>query len=191
MVTRANRGKRPKLDTKTEEFPEEDVKMEADSDEDYDVKTTVKHKAPETSKKDVAVKRKKKKYVPVSQNPRRNSTRVTNKYRLRSKAMFDPSIKKEDVIVIEDHSEDAKEDIKQKAGKPPLHKEPTKRGKQTVPFPTRPVTRATTKLSRAKASAKGISRVPENKESNLVDSNHISDMPEAMDSDSSNEEHNS
>jgi hypothetical protein len=108
-VTRASRGKRPKLDIETEEFPKEDVKLEADSDEDYDVKTTVKHKAPETSKKDVAVKRKKKKYVPVSQNPRRNSTRVTNKYRLRSKVMFNPSIKKEDVIVIEDHSEDAKE----------------------------------------------------------------------------------
>jgi hypothetical protein len=107
-VTRSNRGKRPKLDTKTEEFPEEDVKMEAYSDEDYDVKTTVKHKAPETSKKDVAVKRQKKKYVPVSQNPRRNYTRVTNKYRLRFKSMFDPSIKKEDVTVIEDHSEDAK-----------------------------------------------------------------------------------
>jgi hypothetical protein len=46
--------------------------------------------------------------VTVSQNPRRNYTRVANKYRLRFKAMFDPSIKKEDVIVIEDHSEDAK-----------------------------------------------------------------------------------
>jgi hypothetical protein len=48
-VTRSNRGKRPKLDTKTKEFPEEDVKMEADSDEDYDVKNTVKNKAPKTS----------------------------------------------------------------------------------------------------------------------------------------------
>jgi hypothetical protein len=67
--------------------------------------------------------------VPVSQKPRRNSTRITNKYRLRSKAMFDPSIKKEDVIVIEDHSEDAKIDIKQRENKPPLHKEPTKRDK--------------------------------------------------------------
>ena len=112
-VTRDNRGKRPKLDTKTKEFPKEDVKMEADSDEDYDFKTTVNHKVPETSKKDVVVKRKKKRYVPVSQNPRRNSTRVTNKYKIRSKSMFDPSIKKEDVIVIEDHYEDAKEDIKQ------------------------------------------------------------------------------
>jgi hypothetical protein len=60
-----------------------------------------------------------------------------------------------------------------------------------VPFPTGPVTRATTRLSRAKACAKGISRVPENKESNLVDSDHISYMLEAMDSSSSYEDHNS
>ena len=58
-MTRASRGKRPKLDIETKEFPKEDVKMEAYSDEDYDVKSTVKHKAPETSKKDVAVKRQK------------------------------------------------------------------------------------------------------------------------------------
>jgi hypothetical protein len=190
-VTRTDRGKRPKLEAEIEKFFEEDVEIEEYFDEDSDVKTTIKHRSPETSKKGAAVKRQKKKYVPMSQNPRRNSTRVTNKYRLRSKAMFDPSIKKEDVIVIEDHSEDAKAGIKEKAGKPPLRKEPEKRSKQTVLFPTGPVTRATTRLSRAKASAKGISRVPENKESNLVDSKHISDMPEAMNSASSDEEHSS
>jgi hypothetical protein len=41
MVTRASRGKRPKLDIETEEFREEDVKLEENYDEDYDVKTTV------------------------------------------------------------------------------------------------------------------------------------------------------
>jgi hypothetical protein len=179
------------LDIETEEFHEEDVKLEENYDEYYDVKTTVNHKAPETSKKDVAIKMQNKKYVLVSQNPRRNSTRVTNKYRLRSKAMFDPSIKKEDVIVIEDHYEDAKVVIKQNTGKIPLHKELAKRGKQIVPFPTGPVTRDVTKLSRDKASAKGISRVPENKESNLIDLDHISDIPKSMDSTSSDEEHNS
>jgi len=46
-------------------------------------------------------------------------------------------------------------------------------------------------LSRAKASAKGISRVPETKESNLVDSYHKSDMHEAMESSRSDEEHDS
>jgi hypothetical protein len=126
-VTRTNRGKKPKLDAKIEMFSEADVKMEEDSDEDYDIKPTVKHKPQATSKKGVAVKNQKNKSVSVSQNPRRNSTRVTNKYRLRSKAMFDPSIKEEDVIVIEDHSEDAKAGIKENIGKPPLHKEPTER----------------------------------------------------------------
>jgi hypothetical protein len=91
--------------------------------------------------------------------------------------------------VIEDHSKDAKADIKRKTGKSPVHKEPSKEGKQIVPFSTEPVTRFATKLSRAKASDKGISRVPETKESNLVDSDHISDMPEAMDSASAYEEH--
>jgi hypothetical protein len=190
-VTRTNRGKRPKLETENEMFSKANLKIEEDFDKDYDVKPSAKHKAPETSKRGVAVKRQRKKYVPVSQKPRRNSTRITNKYRLRSKAMFDPSIKKEDVIVIEDHSEDAKTDIKQRENKPPLHKEPAKRDKQVIASSTGPITRATTRLSRAKASVEGISRVPESTESHLVDSDHISDIPEAMDSSSSDEEHNS
>jgi hypothetical protein len=82
----------------------------------------------------------KNKGVPVSQNPRRNSTRVTNKYRLKSKAMFNPSIKEENIIVIEDHSEDAESCSRKKARRPPLHKKPTKRGKKIVSLPTRPVT---------------------------------------------------
>jgi hypothetical protein len=106
-------------------FSEEDLKIE----EDYDVKPLVGHKALETSKSGVAVKRQRNKYVDVSKKHRRNSTRITNKYRLRSKAMFDPSIKKEDVIVIEYHLEDAKKDVKQRENKPPLHKEPSKRDK--------------------------------------------------------------
>jgi hypothetical protein len=43
--------------------------------------------------------------------PRRNSTRAVNKFRLNSKAMFDPSIKKENLIIIEDNSEDSKTGI--------------------------------------------------------------------------------
>jgi len=93
-------------------LPEEDLKIEEDSDEDYNVTLLAKHKAPATSKKNVSVKRKKMKCVLVPQEPRRNSTRVTNKYKLRPKAMYDSSIKREDIIVIEDHSEDAKADIK-------------------------------------------------------------------------------
>ena len=43
--------------------------------------------------------------------PRRNSTRATIKFSLKSKAMFHPSIKKENLIIIEDNSEDSKTGI--------------------------------------------------------------------------------
>jgi hypothetical protein len=61
--------------------------------------------------------------------------------------MFDPSIKKEYVIVIEDHSKDAETNVKQKENKPSLHKKQADKGKQIVPLSTGPVTRATTRLS--------------------------------------------
>jgi hypothetical protein len=128
-VTRNNRGKRPMLDPEIEIFSEEDVKGEEDSDEDFDIQTTAKHELPSTSKRGTAVKRTKNKGVPMSQNPRRNSTRVTNKYRLNSKAMFNPSIKEENVIVIEYHYEDGEAGTRKKTKRPPLHKKPTKRGK--------------------------------------------------------------
>jgi hypothetical protein len=92
-VTRNSRSKKPKLDPEIEMFSEEDVKGEEDSDEDFDIQTTSKHELPSTSKKCATVKRTKNKGVLVSKNPIRNSTRVTNKYRLNSKAMFNPSIK--------------------------------------------------------------------------------------------------
>ena len=72
-----------------------------------------------------------------------------------------------------------------------MHKKPAKRGKQIVSSSTRPVTRATTRLEKAKEIAKGTSEIPENKKGCLVDLDHISDMPEAMDSTSLDEEHSS
>jgi hypothetical protein len=101
-VTRNNRGKRPKLDIEIKMFSEEDVNGEEDSDEDFNTQTTVKHESPSTSKRGTAVKRTKDKGVSASQKPRRNSTRVTNKYRLKSKSMYNPSIKEENIIVISD-----------------------------------------------------------------------------------------
>ena len=92
-VTRRSRSKRPRWDPEIETFSEEDVKGENDSDKDLDTQTTVKHEMPSTSKRGVAVKGKRVKGVFVSQKPRRNYTRITNKYRLKSKAMFNPSIK--------------------------------------------------------------------------------------------------
>jgi hypothetical protein len=85
--------KRTKLDPEIKMFFEEDVKGEEDSNEYFNTQTTVKHESPSTSKRGIAVKRTKDKGVSASQKPRRNSTRVTNKYRLKSKAMYNPSIK--------------------------------------------------------------------------------------------------
>jgi hypothetical protein len=53
-----------------------------------------------------------KKPTPVPKCLRRNFTRVANKFRLNSKAMFHPSIKKENFIIIVDNSEDSKTGIK-------------------------------------------------------------------------------
>ena len=154
-------------------FSEEDVKGEEDSDEDFDIQTIVKYESPSTNRKSSAVKRTKNKGVPVSQNPRRNSTRVTNKYRLRSKAMFNSSIKKKYVIVIEDHYEEVEAGTRKKEKRPPLHKKPAKRGKQIISSSTGPVTRATTILAKAKEISKGINEIPENKKGYLVDSDCI------------------
>jgi hypothetical protein len=129
--------------------------------------------------------------VSVSQKPRRNSTRVTNKYRLKSKSMFNPSIKEENIIFIEDDSENAEADTRKRAKRTSLLKKPVNKGKLTFSSSTGPVTRATTKLAKDKEIAKGISEIPENKQDYLVDSDHISDVPEAIDSASSDEEHSS
>jgi hypothetical protein len=47
--------------------------------------------------------------------PRRNSTKVANKFRLNSKAMFHPFLKKENLIIIEDNSKVSKTSIKKQA----------------------------------------------------------------------------
>jgi hypothetical protein len=89
--------------------------MEIDEDEDYTmnpIHSPVKQKHKSTSKKSAKGKKQRKKPTPVPKCPRRNSTRAVNKFRLNSKAMFDPSIKKENLIIIEDNSEDSKIGIK-------------------------------------------------------------------------------
>jgi hypothetical protein len=188
-VTRINRGKRPKLDTEIEMFFEEDVKGEEDSDEYFNTQTTVKHESPSTTKRGTAVKRTKDKGVSASIKPRRNSTRVTNKYRLKSKAMYNPSIKEQNIMVIEDHSKDVDEGTRKKAKRTPLLKKPVNKGKHMFSSSTGPVTRSTNRLAKAKEIDKGISEIPENKKDYLVDSDHISDVLEAMDSTSYDEEH--
>jgi hypothetical protein len=180
-VTRNSRSKIPKLDLEIEMFSEEDVKGENDSDKYFNTQTIVKHESPSTSKRGAAVKRTKVKGVSASQKPRRNSTRVTNKYRLKSNAMFNPSIKEENIIVIEDDSENAEAGTRKRAKRTSLLKKPVKKGKQMFSSSTGPVMRASTRLAKSKEMAKAISEILENKQDYLVDSDHISDVPEAID----------
>jgi hypothetical protein len=190
-VTRRSRSKRPRWEPKIETFPEEDVKVETDSDNDLVAQTTVKSEMPSTSKRSTAIKGKKVKGVCVSQKPRRNSTRVTNKYRLKSKAMFNPSIKEENTIIIEDDSEDVEASTRKRAKRTPLPKKSVSKRKGILTPPTGPITRASTRLAKAKEMAKGISEFPEEKQDYLEDSDHLPDVPGALDSSSSEEEHSS
>jgi hypothetical protein len=65
-VTKKSRSKRPRWEPKNEMLPEEDVKEETESDNDLIAQIAVKSEMPSTSKKNVAVKGKRKKDVCVS-----------------------------------------------------------------------------------------------------------------------------
>jgi hypothetical protein len=56
--------------------------------------------------------RKKGNIKPVVNYPSKSKTRATNKLRLNSKALFHPSIKKENVIIIDDGTMESKEEEK-------------------------------------------------------------------------------
>jgi hypothetical protein len=146
---------------------------------------------PSTSKKNVAVKGKGKKGLYVSQKPQRNSNRDTNKYRLNSKAMFNLAIKEENTIIIDDDSEDVETSTRKRTKKIPFPKKSVSKGKGKLTPPTGPVTRASTRLAKAKEMAKGISEFSEEKQDCLEDSDYLLDVPGAMDSSSSEEEHSS
>jgi hypothetical protein len=120
-----SKGKRSKPDENIDIFLDPEIKMEIDVDEDYTmnpIHSPVKKKHKSTIKKSAKGKKQRKKPTPVPKYPRRNSTRVVNKFRLNSKAMFDSSIKKENLIIIEDNSEDPKTGIKKQVETPSLHK---------------------------------------------------------------------
>jgi hypothetical protein len=102
-----SRGKKSKPDEDIDIFLNPDIKMEIDEDEDYTmnpVQSPVKKKHKSTIKKNAKGKKQSKKPTHVPKFPRRNSTRDAIKFRLNSKAMFHPSIKKENLIIIEDNS---------------------------------------------------------------------------------------
>jgi hypothetical protein len=90
------------------------IKREPGEPEDYitsPVESRAKQKKQPTGKK-TAKGKKKIKNTPVPKYPRRNSTRAANKFRLNSKVIFHPFVKKENIIIIEDNSEDSKKEIK-------------------------------------------------------------------------------
>jgi hypothetical protein len=127
--------------------------------------------------------------VSVSQKPRKNSTTVTNKYRLKSEAMFNPSIKEENVIVIEDDSENVEENTRKREKRTSFTKKPVNKEKRMISPPTGPVTRDSTRLAKDTEMDKGISETPEYKQGYFEDSYRISDVPKSIDSASSDEEH--
>jgi hypothetical protein len=72
-----------------------------------------------------------------------------------------------------------------------LPKKLVSKGKRMISPSIGPVTRASTILEKAKEMDKGISETPEDKQDHFEDSNRISDVPEVIDSVSSDEEHSS
>jgi hypothetical protein len=101
------RGKKLKIDEEIDVQFDPDIKEEPDGPEDYTtnlVQSPAKQKKQSIGKRVAKGKKQSKKKKPISKYPRRNSTRAANKFRLNSKAMFHPSIKKENLIIIEDNS---------------------------------------------------------------------------------------
>ena len=87
--------------------------------------------------------------------------------------MFDPSIKEENFILIEDHYEDSKTGVKEKAERLPLHRKTkedknlgktTEKGKQVAQHSMGPITRETTRSSRDEALFKGTGGISEDKD---------------------------
>jgi hypothetical protein len=114
--------------------------------------------------------------------------------------MFDPSIKKENLIVIEDNSEDSKEGIKEQEKIPPVHRKEKEnknlektegKGKQVAQYSTGPTKRETTRSSKVEALFKGIGGISDDKDYHPVDSDQIPDILEAMYSNSYDDDHSS
>jgi hypothetical protein len=75
--------------------------------------------------------------------------------------MFNPSIKEENTIIIDDDSEEVETSTRKKAKKTHFPKKSVSKGKGKLTPPTVPVTRDSTRLSKAKEMAKGISEFHE------------------------------
>jgi hypothetical protein len=109
------RGKKLKIDKEIDVQIDPYIKEQPDEPEDYTtspVQSLMKQKKKSTGKRVEEGKKKTKKKEPISKYPKINSTRAENKFRLNSKALFHPSIKKENLIIIEDNSEDTMKEVK-------------------------------------------------------------------------------
>jgi hypothetical protein len=123
---------------------------------------------------------------PVSKYPRINSMRVANKFRMNSRAMFHPSIKKVNLIIIEENSEDTKKEIKKQSLASSSHKskeeskeqrKKREKGKQIAQCSSRPVTRETTRsISITESAFKGT--YDNEKNDSFPEINQLQDVPE-------------
>jgi hypothetical protein len=77
--------------------------------------------------------------------------------------MFNPSIKEENVIVIEGNSENVEAGTKKRAKRTSLLKKSVHKGKQMFSSSIGPIMGASTRLAKDKEMAKGINEIPENK----------------------------
>jgi hypothetical protein len=112
--------------------------------------------------------------------------------------MFHPSIKKENLIIIEDNSEDSKKEIKKQAVASSLHrtekeyedlKKKQEKGKKIAQYSRRPMTRATTKsTSISEFVFKGTNAVYDDINDLFPELDQMQDLPETRDSDNTEDE---
>jgi hypothetical protein len=112
--------------------------------------------------------------------------------------MFHPSIKKENLIIIEDNLEDSKKGIKKQTVTSSLHrtekeyeylKKKEEKGKQIAEYSRRPVTKATTKSASIFESVfKGTDVVYDDIDDLFAEPDQMQDLSETRDSDSTEDE---
>jgi hypothetical protein len=114
--------------------------------------------------------------------------------------MFDLSIKKENLTIIEDNSEDSKTCIKKHAETPSLYMneketenlgKTQEKGKQVAQYSRISVTRATTRSSKSEVVFRGTGVVSDDKDYPSADPYQILDLPETRDSDRTDDEYHS
>jgi hypothetical protein len=201
------RRKKLKLGKELDVQTDPDIKNEPDElDEPEDhttnpVKRPTKQKKQSTGKKVAEGKKMSKKKELVSNYPKRATTRAANKLRLNSKALFHPSIKKENLIIIEDNSEDTMEEVERQTLASSSHRlkeeseeqrKKHEKGKQIAQYSRRPVTRETKRSgSVPETTLKGTYVINDDvklENDSFPEINQLQDVPETRKSKSTEEE---